>query len=95
MYARITKYRMKPESLDAATALVKALKPKIMGMPGMIEFINVVDKDGNGYVVSLVESQETSDANQGTVAALWGQFADLLAGPVESSGHDVIMHERA
>ena len=95
MYARITKYKMKPESLDAATALVKSLKPRIMAMPGMIEFINVMDKDGSGYVVSLVESEATSQANQGAVATLWSQFADYLAGPVEASGHDVIMHEKA
>ena len=100
MFARITKYRMKPESIDAAMALLDELKPQIMAMPGMLNFINVMNDDGNGYnddgngyVVSVVESEEVSNANQERVMALWGQFADHLAGPPEMEGFNVIMNE--
>jgi hypothetical protein len=35
MFARVTKYRMKPECIEAAKAKLHELKPQIMGMPGM------------------------------------------------------------
>jgi len=95
MFARVTKYRMKPESMDDATSLVEQLKPQIMSMPGLHQFINVADENGNGYVISLVESRETSDANQGQVQAIWSKFADYLAeAPTAAEGFDVIVNER-
>lgn len=90
MFARVTKYKMKPGSRDPATALLNQLKDKIMAMNGMHNFVNVMNDDGSGYVISVVESQETSDANAEQVAALWGQFADHLEGPPTPEGYDVI-----
>ncbi|MDU8913389.1 hypothetical protein [Aestuariicoccus sp. MJ-SS9] len=90
MFARVTKYKMKPGSRDAATALLNQLKEKIMAMNGMHNFVNVMNEDGSGYVISVVESQETSDANAEKVAALWGQFADYLESPPTPEGYDVI-----
>ena len=90
MFARVTKYKMKPGSRDAATALLNQLKDRIMAMNGMHNFVNVMNDDGSGYVISVVESEETSDANAEQVAALWGQFADHLEGPPTPEGYDVI-----
>lgn len=95
MFARITKYKMKPGKIDEAKALQKTLMPEILGMQGMIQFTNVVDADGNGYVVSIVESEETSNANQPKVAELWGKFMPLMEGPPEPAGFEVIANERA
>jgi len=61
-----------------------------MGMPGMHHFINVMNDDGSGYVVSVVESQESSDANAARVAELWSNFAEFLEGPPKAEGFDVI-----
>lgn len=93
MFARITKYRMKPESVDTATAMLEQLKPQIMSLPGLLNFINVMNADGSGVVISVVESQAISDANQDKVAALWAQFGDHLAGPPEAEGYNVLMNE--
>lgn len=93
MFARITKYRMKPESIDAAMALLDQVKPQIMAIPGLIQFVNVMNDDGNGYVVSVVESKEVSDANQDKVQALWSRFADHLAEPPQAEGYKVLMSE--
>ncbi len=90
MFARVTKYKMKAGSRDAATALLNQLKDQIMAMNGMHNFVNVMNNDGSGYLISVVESQETSDANAEQVAALWGQFADHLEGPPTPEGYDVI-----
>jgi len=93
MYARVTKYKMKKDKIDAAAAMLETLKPQIMGMPGILNFINVIDDDGNGYVVSVVESEDISNANQGTVAKLWANFGDMLAAPPVPGGYNVLANE--
>ena len=90
MFARVTPYKMKPGSRDAAMAIMERLKDQIMGMPGMHNFINVMNEDGSGYVVAVVESRATSDANAETVKALWGQFADHLEAMPTPEGFDVM-----
>ena len=93
MFARITKYRMRAESIDAATELLEELKPQILAMPGLKHFINVIDDDGNGYVVSVVENKALSDANQPKVQELWARFADYLLEPPSPAGFRVLMNE--
>jgi len=90
MFARITKYKMKPDSIAAATALIEQMKPQVLAMPGVVRFINVVDETGSGYVVSLVESKEISDANSEAVKAMWGHFIDFLEEAPVPKGFDVI-----
>ena len=34
-YARITKFKMKPDAIDEAVARLEGMKDKIMGMPGV------------------------------------------------------------
>jgi hypothetical protein len=90
MFARVTKYKMKSGSRDEATKVLNSLQDKIMGMPGMIQFLNVANEDGSGYVVSVVESQATSDGNAATVAALWANFAPFLDTAPVAEGFDVM-----
>lgn len=90
MFARITQYKMKPDSRDATTAIMNSLKDEIMGMPGMHNFINVSHDDGSGYVISVVESEATSNANAAKVAELWGAFSDHMEAPPKAVGYDVI-----
>jgi heme-degrading monooxygenase HmoA len=90
MFARITHYKMKPGSRDAATKVLESLRDQILGMPGMHQFLNVMNADGNGYVVSVVESEESSDANAAKVAAPWSSFSQFLEGPPKADGFDVI-----
>lgn len=93
MFARVTNYRMKPESVDTAKAMLDDLKPQIMALAGLKQFINMMNDDGTGCVVSIVESEEVSNANQAAVQALWGQFADHLAEPPTAEGYNIIMNE--
>ena len=90
MFARITPYQMKTDTLDDAKAKIEALKSQVMGLPGIKQFINVVDDEtGKGYVISLVESREVSDANAAQVSAIWGQFAEHLTAMPTPEGYDV------
>ena len=93
MFARVSKYRMKTESVDAAKTLLNEFKPQIMALPGMKNFVNVMNDDGNGYVISVVESEEISNANQDKVQAIWAQIADHLAEPPTIEGFSVLMNE--
>jgi len=90
MFARITKFKMKPGSRAEATAMMEKLKTQIMGMNGMKQFINVMNDDGTGYVISVVESQATSDANAEKVAALWANFAPLMEAAPTAEGYEVV-----
>ena len=90
MYARITNYKMKPDSIDAAMALLEELKPQIMAMPGMVRFINAHDETGAGYVVSIIESKEVAEANVAAVQAMWSNFAEHLEAMPTPQGYGVI-----
>ena len=88
MFARVTHYKMKPGSRDATTAIMNSLKSQIMGMPGMHNFINVANEDG--YVISVVENEATSNANAPKVAELWGAFSDYMEAAPKAVGYDVV-----
>lgn len=90
MFARVTEYKMKSGSRDAATETLNAMKSQIMAMPGMLQFINVMNEDGSGCVVALVENEETSNANAEAAAAAWAQFLDVLEATPSPKGYDVI-----
>ena len=38
MHVRVTHYKMKPESIAAATALLEQIKGQIMGLQGLKQF---------------------------------------------------------
>lgn len=90
MYARVTPFKMKPGTKDAATKRLGTMKDLIMGMPGMQQFINVMNEDGTGYVIAIVESEEASNANAETVKSAWGQMAEFLEEMPTPRGYDVV-----
>jgi heme-degrading monooxygenase HmoA len=94
MFARVTQYKMKPGSKAATTEIMNSLKSQIMGMPGMQNFINVANDDGSGYVISVVESEATSNANASKVAELWGAFSSHMEAAPKAVGYDVVANWR-
>ncbi|MFT6074606.1 MAG: hypothetical protein ACJAZ1_001524 [Yoonia sp.] len=92
MYARVTPFKMKPGTKAAATERLGAMKDVIMGMSGMQQFINVMNDDGTGYVVALVESEEASNANAEAVKSAWGQMADFLEEMPTPQGYDLVVN---
>ncbi|MEM7641486.1 MAG: hypothetical protein AAF366_03055 [Pseudomonadota bacterium] len=90
MFARVTPFKMKKESRDAMIQLMHELKSDIMALPGIQHFINVIDDEGRGYVISMVESREVSDANADKVRALWAKFADHLESQPLPEGYEVV-----
>ncbi|MBS9718229.1 hypothetical protein ACFFUT_17765 [Pseudohalocynthiibacter aestuariivivens] len=93
MFARITTYKLKPGTVEASEKMLERIKPQILALAGLKHFINAVDADGNGYIISIVESEEISNANQAKVAELWQSFGEFLAEPPKPGGYRVIMNE--
>ena len=48
MFARITHYKMKPESIETATAQLEQMKPQIMALPGLRQFLNAIGMSAFG-----------------------------------------------
>ena len=90
MFVRITEYKMKAGSRDAAMEIMERVKGDILAMPGIHQFVNGMDDDGSGHIVVLSESRETSEANASRVKEIWANFADLLESAPTMVGHDVI-----
>ena len=92
MYARITPFKMKPGSKDAATKLVDGLKSQIMALPGIQQFINVIDDDGAGYVISLTDVETPTPETNEKIKQIWGGFAEHLEAMPQASSYDLIAH---
>ncbi|MCB1332556.1 MAG: hypothetical protein KDK26_02665 [Roseivivax sp.] len=90
MFARVTPYKMKPSATADAEALMHKLKDQIMALPGVKQFVNVMDDTGKGYVISLVESREISDGNQEKSKAIWAHFGPHLEAMPTAEGYDVL-----
>lgn len=78
MIARITPYQMKQGAREPATELMNSLRDQIMALPGMLRFINVMNADGTGYVIAIVDSPESINRSQEKVRAIWSRFSDHL-----------------
>ena len=79
---------------EEATARMQALEPKIMGLPGMVSFLNIIGEDRRGYIVTVMESRAASDANAAKVAQLWAEFAPYLESMPQPRSFDVVAHWR-
>ena len=92
MFARITPYQLKSGQKEAARETMNAMKDDIMALPGLQSFTNIMTSDTEGYIISLVSDQETSDQNMEKVKELWGRMGDHLAAMPTPQGAEVMAH---
>ncbi|MGB5559732.1 MAG: hypothetical protein WBN04_17200 [Paracoccaceae bacterium] len=90
MYARVTPFKMKPGSKAAATKLVNDLKSQIMALPGIQQFINVIDDSGAGYVISLTDVKTATPETNEKIKEIWSGFAHHLEAMPTASTYDMI-----
>lgn len=90
MYARVTHYKMKSGSREAATALLDSMREEIMAMPGMVRFINVMNDDGAGHVVALTTNQTLTEEAAARVQQLWARFGEFLETAPERGDYHLI-----
>lgn len=90
MQTRITRFKMRPEAADPARALVDRLKDEIMAQPGMQRCIIVMNPDGSGYVIALIDERGTSPESIDHVRGLWHKFHGHLEAMPEPEIFDVV-----
>lgn len=78
MQARITRFKMREDSFDAARELLHQLQGEIMGQPGVGRCIIVMNPDGSGHVVALIDERGSSAEAVDGVRILWHRFHDYL-----------------
>jgi hypothetical protein len=93
MFAPVSTFKIKPDPITEAETKLNELMPQIMAMPGLKSFTNVIDDEGNGVAVSVIESEEVSNANQEQVAQIWSAFSDFLSEPPSVNGYRVLAHQ--
>ena len=78
MQARITRFKMRPEAADEARTLMETLKDDIMGQPGVRHCLIVMNGDGSGNVIAMIDAAGNSPEAVDRVRGLWHKFHDYL-----------------
>jgi hypothetical protein len=87
---RITRFRMRPDAVEAARALVRQIQGEIMAQPGLLRCIVVMNDDGRGYVVALTDERGGLPESVDRVRMLWHKFHDYLDEVPEPEIYDVV-----
>ena len=86
---------MREDSAAAARSLIDSLKGEILALPGMKGCINVMNEDGSGYVISLIDDAGTSAESVDRVRAIWHKFHDHVETITSPEIFEVISDWRA
>ena len=78
MQARITRFKMRPDAVEAAESLMQELRGEIMGQPGVGKCMIVMNGDGSGHVVTLIDDRGGSPESVDRVRVIWHKFHDHL-----------------
>ena len=90
MQARITRFKMRPDAAEAARDLVHSLRGEIMAQPGAERCVILMNGDGSGYVVAVIDERGTSPESVDRVRTLWHKFHDHLEAAPEPEIFTVI-----
>ena len=88
--ARITSFKMRPDTVAEARALMERLKGEIMGQPGIRHCMIVMHADGSGHVIAMIDESGTSPEAVDRVRALWHKFHDYLEAAPTPEIYEVI-----
>lgn len=90
MQARITRFKMKPDAVAAARALMEELRGEITGQPGVERVVIVMNPDGAGHVVTLIGPEGSSAEAVDGVRRLWHRFHDHLEAVPDPELYEVV-----
>lgn len=90
MHARITRFKMKPDSVAAARALMEEIRGEITAQPGVERVVIVMNPDGAGHVVALIGPAGSSPEAVDGVRRLWHRFHDHLEAVPDPEIYDVV-----
>jgi quinol monooxygenase YgiN len=92
MYARITTYHCKTETMDDAIALFKKMKPEIMRIPGLKHLFHTGNQDGNCALIGIYNSREAAEAATESAKAFFDRFAEYIDSELQPLGYEVLVH---
>ncbi|MBP7002510.1 hypothetical protein [Amaricoccus sp.] len=78
MQARITRFKMRDDSVAPARALMEELRAEILAQPGVRHILIVMNEDGAGYVIGQIDESGASPEAVDRVRVIWRRFHDLL-----------------
>ena len=95
MYARLTRYKIKPEHIDEARALVNEMGSAGIDSAGVFQLINLGRDDGSGVLIAIYQSQEDAARVSDRIKQAWKQIIPFLDRTPEPDEFDVISYEIA
>lgn len=90
MQTRITRFKMREDAAESARQLVHQLKSEIMGQPGVQRCIVVMNADGSGHVIALIDDRGSLPESVDRVRSIWHKFHDHLEAVPEPEIFEVI-----
>lgn len=90
MQARITRFKMRPEETGPARQLLMRLRDEIMAQPGLDRCITVMNSDGSGHVIALIDERGSLPESVDGVRAIWHKFHDHLEAVPEPEIFEVL-----
>lgn len=95
MYARLTRYKIKPGHIDEARALVNEMGSAGIDSAGVFQLINLGGDDGSGMLIAIYQSKEDAGRVSERIKQAWDQIMHLLEKPPEPEEFDVVSYEIA
>jgi|GEM_PF-3550374 len=94
MHARVTRFKLKPETVEQANAGIEQTRQEVMKIPGIKGYINLRSYDGTeGLVISFYESAEQADTATQPALQQWVKFTEFFESTPESRGYDVLVKD--
>jgi quinol monooxygenase YgiN len=90
MYARVTNFQIDPSQVEAVTAAMEGIKPKIQTIPGIKSCLSSWREDGNGVTVAVYEDQEAAEAATESVKEIWASMGQYLTSAPTTEVYDTV-----
>ena len=96
MHARVTRYQVKPDQVDEADRLLEQIRPDVMKIPGLREYLSLRSEDGTKRIaITVYESQQHAQNAIPRALKLWSRLTEVMAITPESGAYTVVTREVA
>lgn len=94
MHARVTRYEVKLDRVEEADRLVAQIRPEVVKMPGLKEYLSLRSYDGTKRIaITIYESQQHAEAAIPKALRLWAELTEVMAATPESGSYEVAIRQ--
>ncbi len=93
MFASVVEIQLKPDALDGALDVTRAVLPELKDVPGLKQLISINKGNDKALVVVIYASQADQEAATPKAAELLGRIAGLAVAHPVRSGCEVNINE--